>query len=191
MIITIDTKKDSPEDIRQAIDILKQYSHPAPQSDSEILASIPKFHNTQVLSTHRPSGPGIFDIQKTKIEQEVPVDKVLEKTAELQVENIEQPKHKFWDNSSNLAEEEKSTFKTELFPNNNNNNNNDEKKLVQSDFYKEEKSPTKSEIEHHGGRITRGTAPDFTSYLDLLKQKRDTTVLGMISEKNQESKDQY
>lgn len=152
MIITIDTKKDSPEDIQRAIDILKQYAKPITDSDSKILESIPK-----ETSTHRPTGSGVFDQQKAK--EEVP-----EAPAEIQ-----EPKTEISFNKED--EEEQSTFKTQLFSNNN----------IKNDF--EEEKPS---IEHHGGRITRGTAPDFTSYLDLLKQKRDRQVMGMMSDQKEE-----
>ena len=181
MIITIDTKKDSPKDIERAIDILKQHSKPEIESDSQILASIPKSH-----STHRPSGPGIFDVQNT----------IENLTA---AEDLETDKLKSWEQKNYKNQEfatdkiekkvsyEDSTFKLELFK---------EKTIEESKQTIKDKEPEnqfstmRSEIEHHGGRITRGTAPDFTSYLDLLKQKRDTQVLGMLAEQNPEKKEQ-
>ena len=190
MIITIDTIKDSPEDINRAIDILKQYTKPIVEDDSEILANIPKFPKT-----HRPSGPGIFDVQKNEeaVEQE--------KLEKVNIENKTE--------GNNLEElKEQSSFKSELFDSDNNLNPTDNNKSTITFF---DQSPTnesdqtetsvedterisiqtdRPNIEYHGGRISKGTPPDFTSYLDFLKQKRDKQVLGILAEQNTESKEQ-
>lgn len=161
MIITIDTKKDSAEDIQRAIDILKQYAKPIIESDSKILESIPK-----ETSTHRPIGPGIFDVQNNQKDLY---------------------KQEIYNEYNSNEEEERSTFKSELFASNNKKNI----EKIQADAFKEEASEyipsnntNQSNFDHHGGRITHGTAPDFTSYLDLLKQKRDKHVLGILAEEN-------
>lgn len=157
MIITIDTKKDSPQDIRNAMKILEKYLEPSEERDSEILANIPK-----VTNAHRPSGPGVFDVRKTETPKEI--QGKVEETTETKIE-------------------EHSSFKETLFSHPQENTSVSEEK-------ESEEQKSKESIEYHGGRITRGTAPDFTSYLDLLKQKRERQMESIVKDSSEEERSQ-
>ena len=146
MIITVDTNKDSQEDIQNAITILNKYLSNNLKDESEILASIPK-----EVNNHRPSGPGIFDVQEPNVKD----DKILERIKDSKETN-KKLENLHFSAPVNLIQEDN------------------------QESNQESNEENSSQIEYNGGRITRGTAPDFTSYLELLKQKRTKQVSNLV-----------
>lgn len=159
MQITIDTNKDSIEDIKRVIELLNQYTG----------SKFEKYYNRDSNDDNQAS--------EKESEKKSEIDKTTE-------ENMSPFKEQLLDedpinNNPEIKEKNQSTSNhTNLMPNFSHKPEPTATNVTEKSVNTYQNTPTAM-------KANPGTPPDFTAYLELLKNKQEKTVQGIISKNNQ------